>query len=409
MSTQRINLARLAGDPLPGDVVLRYDADGNSFYIYPGGFDKYSIREVPGWRWFIDSWILPTDGDTVRILADEFPGVLSIDESAVEKVSQLLGYDPCDRVRGRAPLSGMVGGVVLSDIEVDLEDLEMFEHEGSDEEDENESEREKVTGDVYGFMQQNTTILREQLQVLSEYVSILSSIDNRMGTLEAQVKFLQERATIDTAKTQLFDTSDGALLSELQAVIPDFERLSEKTQLILKDMCWLRQLLKHHSRTDWTPLVTCCDRALEHEANTKVLEPLMRLARGSFRDRFFEDRRLAFGLGLSGRRDPRFNDLRLLLRAVSGQDGNINREDRAILIEIFESKYPGQSSALQKLSQEIEQHWWAYRNNAAHDGFIAAPQATLAMDEVTGRRGRPGLLSMVLALTEVALEGTEHT
>lgn len=411
MSKQRINLARLVGDrdPLPEEIVLRYSSKGDFFCIYPGGFNKYGIRRVPGWRWSTNEWVLPADVDTLLILDEEFPEVLAIHESALEKVSQVLGYDPCDRDGGRPPLLGMAGETSTSNLEKIRAYLGLVEAEEPDDGDEDEVEDEdedEIEGDeedeaaasVFGLLKQAITIQIEQLDLLRGHSTCLLKIGHTLETLDTQVKSLQARDTMDNAERKSLDKIAEVFITELESVLPDFEQLSPQTQLIISEMCKVRGFLMGSAATDWTSLVNSCHRAMEHEAKLKVLRPVIEKARSSFRNRRYEDKMLVFKLGLGPRTDYSFNDLRTLLQVVSGQHKNTDNKDREVVVAIFEAAFPGRNSDLQDLSQEIEQHWLAYRNTAAHDGFLAAPQATMAIDEVIGKVGRPGLLSRVLAL-----------
>lgn len=121
----RMILPRLAGAPVPGDVVLRYDNDislggiripdraralgpnairpskwRGTLSIAPNGFDKHLLRQVPEWRWVDDCWRFPASVASVATLKEVYKATLVLHDSAVSEVKELLGYDP-SKIRGR--------------------------------------------------------------------------------------------------------------------------------------------------------------------------------------------------------------------------------------------------------------------------------------------------------------------
>lgn len=130
----RMMLPRLAGAPVPGDVVLRYNDDINlagiripdraralgpnairpskwrgSFSVAQNGFDKHHLRQVPEWRWVDDCWRFPASVASVATLKEVYKDTLVLHDSAVSEVKELLGYDP-SKIRGRVSYRGG-GGV----------------------------------------------------------------------------------------------------------------------------------------------------------------------------------------------------------------------------------------------------------------------------------------------------------
>ena len=70
-----------------------YDGPG-SFFMFPNGFDKHGLRNVPRWWWFGDRWRFPSTAATVEMLDSSYGDHLLVHENARRYLKELLGYDP---------------------------------------------------------------------------------------------------------------------------------------------------------------------------------------------------------------------------------------------------------------------------------------------------------------------------
>ena len=400
MEAEELSLARLVGEPIAGDVVLRYDEERGNFYVFPYGFNKYGIREVVGWGWVVDRWRLPPRAETIQVLAEEYGDNLVINDTAVEKVTQLLGYDPCDRTRGRPQLSGFLSWLSSDrDDESEDDDLTLLDEDSEEDEDESieEDEREQQ-GEVTRIVTDIGESLNHHAITLNETLNfIFSQLDAIQAKLDAIQLRDSERGDSATSHSEL---SQGDVTAELCVRLVSFDSLSGPTQLILKEMWRIRDLFIGHAIQDWTPLVNSCNRALELEAISKIYNRVIYTAQSAFSRTEFSDTQLERHLGLRGRPRKVFGDLRYLLRTLSGQHMNIGTQDQEKVAAIFERGFPGKSEELIALYEESEQYWVDYRNSSAHDGLLAEAQARFAIDAVLGTSDRPGLLDLIVVLAQ---------
>ena len=427
MDAENLSLARLVGEPFWGDVVLRYDEENDMFFIYPLRFNKYGIREVEGWGWVTDRWQLPADADTIEVLAEEYPDTLVIDDSAVEIVIELLGYDPCDRERGQPTLSGFVSTLTLPESEPELLDQPVRQEDWQADQDDVEEEEDSIThlGQLTTILSDMLTVFRDQnifwreqiestnstLRQLVESESSSSALlrlaIGQLESIAARVDAIQSgddehENTLPRASTPSLD-SIKAELSERLNTLDDF---SVETQLILIEMWRTRHFLDAQTMLDWSPLVTYCNSVLEREAESWIHARVISAARSSPGQIYFADRRLARALGKIPASGRTFNDLLYLLRRLSAPSQDTDPQEREKVAKIFESAFPGKATALDDLHREIEPYVQDYRNPAAHQGLLSRGQAELAISEVLGTPGLPerhepiGLLNMIVGIAQ---------
>ena len=457
----RLRIHRLNGEPSWGDVVLKYEsvepewATIGWFTVVPNGFDKYLLRDVPNWRWIGNCWRFPAFKATLEVLSAAYEDALVLHDTAVEKVEELLEYDPSE-VNGRLLYRGEgeagAGGAAdsraeLIDIRNELDKIQELVRSLPEEEGEGEGEDEGEVEDDDAILQRLLRDAEEEeeeeedeedeteeetptdgrgvdlVAVLLRIHDNLSSIENVLQGLpriERSVSVLEDRfrALSDTLAQRVadiesrlpVDEDDGR--EEAAATVPDeataraslvetiagFGQLHSMAQDILVDGIGCKRLFETYNFTDWTAIINSCGRALEIESVKRILLPLRVYAKRSTPRPTFVDDRLSYNV--FGRYEN-FLDLRNILRGAKGASSKQMAEsDRKTLEKLIHEAFPNDHGRiLGDIQEEIEEFWAAYRIPASHNDLLEKRKAQDGWDIVVeGRQGSPGLLAQLVRI-----------
>jgi hypothetical protein len=208
----RLVIRRAVGRVPWGYVVLEYDGqEPDGFYLFPNGFDKYPLREVGRgkWRWDGDRWRIRAEASAIHILYEGYGDSLVIHENALNKVRELLGYDPsiegahilCVGTEGEFQLPTMSGDRPLQAIRELRDEIE-----------------DKFGGAVPDDLARQLEIVRGQFEALIELVEgLVESGEEIEESLYGELRELQERiAELEYEKgdSKSVESSTGSLYED---------------------------------------------------------------------------------------------------------------------------------------------------------------------------------------------------